>query len=48
MEQQKMMAVLEKEIKEVHGDDVRINIETGEILKQPVEKMKMEEVEVTA
>ena len=48
MEQQKMMAVLEKEIKEVHGDDVRINIETGEILKQPVEKMKMEEAEVTA
>lgn len=34
--QQKEVAELEKEIKEVYGD-IRINIETGEIIKQEKE-----------
>jgi hypothetical protein len=36
MMQQKEVAELEKEIKEVYGD-IRINIKTGEILKQEKE-----------
>jgi hypothetical protein len=45
--QQKEIAELEKVIKEQYGD-IRVNIETGEIVKQPVVNYKMKESLATA
>lgn len=45
--QQKEIAELEKAIKEQYGD-IRVNIETGEIVKQPVVNYEMKESLATA